>query len=396
MTQIDRRTLLKTLGAAAAVGAVGGGYALSKGAFGSAASPVASPGSLGALNVGYLPITDASPLLIADAEGIYNKNGFLANKPTVFTAWPALTEAFLSKQVDLVHMLMPLALQVKFAQKQDIKIVAWNHTDGSALTVAQNINAVTDLAGQNVAIPGEFSLHNIVIQQVLRANGLTPIFDGEAKAADKTVKLVILPPAEMPPALAGKAIAGYIVADPFNALAEVKGIGKILRFTGEVWKEHACCVTVVRGELVKDNPEAAQALVTSIAEAQLLIRADRAAAATTLAQGYLPQGPEAITKALTSYNSADYPQAITHPEWKSERINFQPYPFPSYTEELVNQLKQTQFSDAAKVGWLETADSAAIHGEVVAAGLAEQAITNVGGLGKFELASLERKELIAP
>jgi ABC-type nitrate/sulfonate/bicarbonate transport system substrate-binding protein len=36
-------------------------------------------------------------------------------------------------------------------------------------------------------------------------------------------------------ALANGSIAGYIVADPFNALAELSGVGKILRFTGDVW-----------------------------------------------------------------------------------------------------------------------------------------------------------------
>jgi NitT/TauT family transport system substrate-binding protein len=73
-----------------------------------------------------------------------------------------------------------------------------------------------------------------------------------------------------------KTIAGYVVAEPFNALAEVNGIGKILRFTGDVWRDHACCVTVVRGDLVRSNPLAAQAIVDSIAQAQLWLNKNRA------------------------------------------------------------------------------------------------------------------------
>ena len=33
--------------------------------------------------------------------------------------------------------------------------------------------------------------------------------------------------------------------------------------------------------------------------------------------------------------------AIRHPEWRNQRIDFQPYPFPTYTEELVRLLKET-------------------------------------------------------
>jgi NitT/TauT family transport system substrate-binding protein len=48
------------------------------------------------------------------------------------------------------------------------------------------------------------------------------------------------------------------VADPFNALAEVKEAGKILRFTGDVWRDHACCVTVVSENFLASGAEKGQ------------------------------------------------------------------------------------------------------------------------------------------
>jgi NitT/TauT family transport system substrate-binding protein len=391
VTSINRRTLIKLAGAAA-IGAVA--YPLVRNEFGTTAAPVV-PGSLGSLNVGYLPITDSAPLLVAHANGDYTQNGFNVETPVQFPAWPALTEAFLAGQVDVVHLLMPLALNLKFGKNQDIKIVSWNHTNGSALTVSNEINSIADLAGKTIAIPLEFSLHNVVLQQVLRANNLVAIFDGDASVTESTVKLVNLPPAEMPAALAGKSISGFIVAEPFNALVETKGIGKILRFTGDVWKEHACCVTVVRGELVNDSPEIAQGLVNSVASAQLSISNDRNAAAKSLANGYLPQGEEAISRALTAYGS-EYDAIIKNPDWNSERISFQPYAFPSYTEELVNQLKVTKFSQGADINWIKSLDPKSAHSQVVAEGLALTAIESLGGLGKFNLPSdLTRTEVIS-
>lgn len=53
-----------------------------------------------------------------------------------------------------------------------------------------------------------------------------------------------MPPSDMVAALAAKQIGGFIVAEPFNALAEAKGVGKILRFSGNIWRDHACCLSM--------------------------------------------------------------------------------------------------------------------------------------------------------
>lgn len=385
----DRRTMLRIGAAGAAAAAVVG--------FGEAVPASAANWSdnLGTLKIGYLPITDAAPLLIGKANGLFSKAGIKTADPTLFRSWPALVEAFAAKQVDIIHVLMPLALQVKFASKQDVKVLTWNHTNGSAITVAKSINNISELAGKTVAIPHWFSLHNVIIQQAFKTAGLTPIIKGDASAADKTVKLVPAAPADMPVQLAAGQIAGYVVAEPFNALAEVKGIGKILRFSGDIWKDHACCVTLVRGDLVKKNPNAAQAIANVIAEAQLIIERDRNQAAINLSTGgYLPQDVKAIKKALADYTTAEYPTAITHPEWKSQRINFQPFPYPSYTVELVKRLKQTVV-DADKT-FLNDIDLKKVHSQLVAVGFAEKAITKNGGNAKYGLPkSLTRKEVIS-
>ncbi|MCK1978032.1 ABC transporter substrate-binding protein, partial [Jeotgalicoccus huakuii] len=77
------------------------------------------------------------------------------------------------------------------------------------------------LGGKTVAIPFWYSIHNVVLQQMLNDNGLTPVSKpANAPLAGNEVNLLVLPPSDMPPALASKRIAGYIVAEPFNALAE--------------------------------------------------------------------------------------------------------------------------------------------------------------------------------
>ena len=355
-------------------------------------------GDLGLLRIGYLPITDAAPLLLAHARGTYAEHGLAAERPTLFRGWSQLAEAFQARQVDAVHILMPMAIWLRFSQGFPLKLVAWDHTGGSALTVRDEVNDIEDLVGTTVAVPFWYSIHNVVLQLLFRDAGITPLTEGEASATDRSVKLVVMAPPDMPPALASGSIAGYIVADPFNAVAEVNGIGKVLRFTGDVWRDHACCVVVMHEDDVRDRPAFAQAVVSSVASAQLWAADNRAEAATVLSadgENYLPQPLPAIERALTHYDHGEYvgTGAIEHPEWATERIGFQPFPFPTYTTELVRLLKETAVE--GETDFLDGLDPAAAHEQLVDETFVRQAIIDLGGPAAFGLADgLTRSEQI--
>ena len=153
----DRRTMLRIGAAGAAAAAVVG--------FGEAAPASAANWSdnLGTLKIGYLPITDAAPLLIGKHNGLFADAGIKTEDPTLFRSWPALVEAFAAKKVDIIHVLMPLALQLKFASKQDVKVLTWNHTNGSAITVAKSINNITELAKMIGTTPAWLTLRGMYV-----------------------------------------------------------------------------------------------------------------------------------------------------------------------------------------------------------------------------------------
>lgn len=386
----SRRTVL-LLGAAAAGAAGFGAYSI----LNEQGQPVDArwDPALGNLKIGYLPITDAAPLLFAHGAGIFEANGVPTEDPTLFRAWPPLVEAFQAGQVDVVHILAPMAVQLKFAREIDIKALAWNHTNGSAITVRNDITEVSQLAGQSVGVPGWYSIHNVILQKLLRANALEPIITGEP--GSNQVKLVVIAPSDMPATLAAGEVAGYTVADPFNAVAEVQGIGRILRFTGDVWKDHACCITIVRGDLVENHPEAAQAVINSLFQAQLELRGDATAAAKLLSEGgYLPQPLPAIEKSLGDYDHAEYGDAIQHPEWGSRRIDFQPHPFPSYTPALVEALRETVID--GDTAFLDAINLETVHEDLFATGANAEGVSQNGGLSSFGIESEVRTEMVAP
>ena len=353
-----------------------------------------------AVKIGYLPILDASPLLIADARGSFKDQGLTVDDPTRFRSWAQLSEAFLSKQVNVVHMLFPTTIWMRYAKKFPAKVVAWNHTNGSALTVQPSINKPSDLGGQVVAIPFWYSIHNILLQQLLQKNGLKvvrrPI---EARLSDREVNLVVLPPAEMVPALASKKIAGYIVAEPFNAAAESKKIGKVLRFTGDIWNDHACCVVLVHEDDVNNRPEWTQRVVNAIVSSQRWMQGNRPEVAEILSQeggrNYTPHSKAVLTRALTVYGKPYLEdRAILHPQWRNQRIDFQPYPFASYTKELVRLLKVTQVEGDRS--FLTSLSPDLVARDLVTDRFVRKAIALNGGPRAFNLpANYSRKELIA-
>lgn len=353
------------------------------------------------VRIGYLPITDATPLLVAHGKGFFEAEGLNVEKPVLFRGWSQIVEAFFAGQVNVVHLLSPITVWARYGSQMPAKVVAWNHTSGSGLSVANDIDTIAQLGGKVVAIPFWYSIHNVVLQKLLRENGLKPVTRASGEIAPDEVNLVIMSPSDMVPALASGQIAGYIVAEPFNAAAEVNQVGKILRFTGDVWKDHACCVVFMHEQDLQERPEWSQKVVNAMVRAQLWTRENRAETAQLLSsaheQKYTPHSPEILGRVLTPTDEdlADYVAtgAIRHPEWRDRRIDFQPYPFPSYTEELVRLLKETHVEgDRA---FLDALDPAFAAGDLVDDSFVKKALADVGGLTAFGLGdSFERTELV--
>ncbi|MGS2807333.1 ABC transporter substrate-binding protein [Nocardia sp. MW-W600-9] len=344
-----------------------------------------------ALRVGYLPITDAAPLLIAHSAQLYSPGSVSSGKPIMFRSWSGVAEAFVSRQIDVAHLLMPMAMQLQHALGSGVRVLGWNHTNGSALTVAPDITDLEQLVGTQVAIPFWWSIHNIVLQQLLRARGITPVVRRSASRSQRTVELIVMSPSDMVPALANRSISGYVVADPFNAIAQIKKIGRIHVFLGDVWREHACCVLVTRDDVIAGRPHAVQELTDAVVSAQARINSDRGRAAEALTSGsYLPQPLPAVRTALAYPNP---PYQLRRPEWSPQLVGFQPYPYPSFTRRLVEAMHDTVVDGDR--GFLDKLDPSRAHAELVDDSFVLKSLASHGGTQAFGLpGGLDRTEQV--
>jgi NitT/TauT family transport system substrate-binding protein len=139
----------------------------------------------------------------------------------------------------------------------------------------------------------------------LRNAGLTPVIkDQTAELAPNEVNLMIMPPPDMPPALASKKIDAFIVAEPFNAAGELLAGGKMLRFTGDMWKNHPCCVVCMNENTVAAKPEWTQKVMNAVVKAQIYSQENKAEVARMMSKDgkkYLPMPAKVVERAMTFY-----------------------------------------------------------------------------------------------
>ncbi len=304
----------------------------------------------GVVNIGYLPITDATALLVAHGMGYFKDEGLTAPRPTLIRGWAPLVEGFVANKFNLVHLLKPIPVWMRYNNQVPIKLMAWAHTNGSGLVVGRHttIKSFKELGGTQVAVPFWYSMHNVVLQYALRQVGIKPVIkpQGSEIAADEC-NLQILPPPEMPASLAARKIDAYIVAEPFNAMGEIKAGARMLRFTGDIWKNHPCCVICMHEAATTQNAEFTQKVMNAVVRAQVYASQNKKEVARLMSkdgEGYLPMPAKIVERAMTMYASnADYRSsgAIKHADWGNGRIDFQPWPYPSATRLIVEEMSRT-------------------------------------------------------
>lgn len=302
------------------------------------------------VRIGYIPITDATALLVAHGMGFFEDEGLKTEKPTLIRGWSPLVEGFAAGKFNLVHLLKPIPVWMRYNNDFPVKVMSWAHINGSALVVGKHTGAqeFKDLGGMHVAVPYWYSMHNVVLQIGLREAGLKPVIKDQTEPLAKDeVNLMIMPPPDMPPALASKKIDAFIVAEPFNAFGELKAGGKMLRFTGDIWKNHPCCVVCMNENTVAEKPEWTQKVMNAIVRAEVYAQNNKEEVARMMSKegkGYLPMPAEAVVRAMTFYDEQAYasPHAIRNKEeFNNGRIDFSPFPYPSATKLIVESMNKT-------------------------------------------------------
>lgn len=216
------------------------------------------------LTIGHFPTVDHLIL------GVTQKNDardflHLSLKTKLFENWDAMAKALVSKRLDGEFILFPLAMEL-FRKGAPIKLVLLGQREGQVLVVQNDIKKISDLKGKTVLTPHKFSVHTLLLYQILKRAGLDPLCDVHRELGFKNVR-------DMPEMLARGSIQAFIAAEPWATIAKNMGVGKMMTVSHDVKSHHVCCVLVLRDEIVNGRPEACQELIDSLVRSGMFINA---------------------------------------------------------------------------------------------------------------------------
>ncbi|MBL8570896.1 MAG: ABC transporter substrate-binding protein [Phreatobacter sp.] len=233
------------------------------------------------ITAGFIPLTDAAPLIVAHEKGFAAEAG-IALGLVREVSWANIRDKLSVGLFDAAHMIAPLALasaagigHVKVPMIAPVTLALNGNAITASTAFAREIGAVTDdpaaalplmraaiarrrEAGLNPPTFGvtfPFSTHNYILRAFLAAGGIDP---------DEDVQLVVIPPPLMVGSLERGLIDGFCVGSPWNSVAVDRGIGHIVAPGSALFRAIPEKVLAIGGALADGDPGAAQALTAAV------------------------------------------------------------------------------------------------------------------------------------
>ncbi|HVT73992.1 MAG TPA: CmpA/NrtA family ABC transporter substrate-binding protein [Lacunisphaera sp.] len=227
------------------------------------------------LRLGFVPLTDAAPLIVAQELGCFARRG-LAVQLSREAGWATIREKIIYGELDAAQAPAPMLwgthLGIGCPPSEVLTALVLNR-HGNALTLSQRLRPadVQDAAsfralvrsrqGENRLTFGAvfpFSSHYLLLRRWLTGLGAHP---------DRDVRIVIVPPAQMFRNLAAGTIDGYCVGEPWNSLAVREEAGWCPLWSAAQAPGHLEKILMVTRRFAEKRAPEHEALVAAVAEA---------------------------------------------------------------------------------------------------------------------------------
>jgi len=327
-----RRAFLKSVGASTALAALSQFFPLK-----TATEVFAQGGAIEKkdLKVGFIPITCATPIIMAHPMGFYTKHGL--NVEVVKTAgWAVIRDKTINKEYDAAHMLSPMPLAITLGAGSNpipYTMPAVENINGQAITLSIKHKDKRDpksWKGFKFAVPFDYSMHNYLLRYYVAEHGIDP---------DQDIQIRAVPPPEMVANLRADNIDGFLGPDPFNQRAVYDGVGFIHILSKQLWEGHPCCAFAASKEFVTTMPHTYAALLKSIIDATAFAHKaeNRKEIAAAIAPANYLNQPEIVLEQILTGTYAD---GLGNVKRDPDRIDFDPFPWQSFAVWILTQMKR--------------------------------------------------------
>jgi ABC-type nitrate/sulfonate/bicarbonate transport systems, periplasmic components len=272
----------------------------SLGAIGGAAVMSGLPGGLGALawadggslettsaKLGFIALTDAAPLFVAEEKGFFKKYGMTDVQVIKQSSWGTTRDNLVlgskNNGIDGAHILSPMPYLITAGVVTPNNVptpmyilgrlnlggqcisVGKEYTDlklGTDATPFKAALAKKRASGKavNAAMTFPGGTHDLWIRYWLAAGGIDPV---------KDISTIVVPPAQMVANMKVGSMDTFCVCEPWNEQLINQKIGYTANTTGELWNNHPEKAFAMRADYVDKNPNATKALMMAVMEAQM-------------------------------------------------------------------------------------------------------------------------------
>jgi len=274
------------------------------------------------LALGFVPLTDCAPLVIAREKGFFAKHG-LSVELSRESSWANVRDKVCTGMLDGAQMpaAMPLASSLDNGRCGPMVTALSLDLNGNAITVSKDLyqrmlatgipeldtatgsaRALKEVITRDraesrpkmtFAVVYPESSHNYLLRYWMADAGIDP---------EKDVRLTVVPPPQVGHYLRAGLISGYCVGEPWNTYAVSEGLGRTLITSYDIWNNHPEKVFAVTRSWAESNPNTHQALVTALLEACIWLDdpANRPETCELLSQGRYVNAPvDVLEKSLT-------------------------------------------------------------------------------------------------
>jgi ABC-type nitrate/sulfonate/bicarbonate transport system substrate-binding protein len=235
--------------------------------------------ALRTLRLGFMPLTDAAPLLVAQELGLFDGVGLRVSL-SAEAAWAALRDKLAFGALDGAHLLgpMPIALAAGLdGMEAQATVAAGLGANGNTVTLSQALvreigrfapplsarafaaalrrRAAAGRPPVSLAVVFPYSSHNYLLRHWLASSGLDP---------DRDLRLTVVPPPLVAQRLQEGAIDGFCAGEPWGSQATALGAGTIALSSGDIWPNHPEKVLCFSAGTALRDPESAIACTAAV------------------------------------------------------------------------------------------------------------------------------------
>ena len=229
------------------------------------------------VKLGFIPLTDCSPLVMAKELGLFKKYG-VEVVLTKETSWANVRDKILTGELDGAHCLysMPFSVYTGVGGKEGslMKIAMMLNVNGQAITLSNDfcgkvgfkqMNKVTPVVAAKLKAEKEVTFamtfpggtHDLWLRNWMSIAGLN----------QKAVKIITIPPPQMVANMKVGNMDGYCVGEPWGGVAVKTGVGFTQIASQDIWKDHPEKALVVNNEFSTKNKSDLVKVMKAVMEA---------------------------------------------------------------------------------------------------------------------------------